>query len=455
MPNLFRLFYNSRAFLLCCFFVFPSCLFAFALADSINQKVQIKLTELANTGYPFAQISPEITQENGEIKVELHVEKGHFVGDLRPRFITDGNLREHLVRKPVEHFFADSANFYNHKKIEAAISVLQSRRYVRNAAFFAPEISASGDFYELPIKVLGHNSVFFSGGAGISTHPKTSVVGNANFNIVNPLGFGEVFDFSYIGEETFYRISGDLQIPYFLATPFGIVLSANAEIGENYGSILLSAGAQYFFGGFWTAGLLGVYSELSQEDSVSRYSGIRAVLENTKTRLQKGRRSAHFAFEVESGVIHNQNERLPKADILANTEFHIPFGTSRFAYLTSPRLGIIAYSMPQDLHETQVFRLGGANSVRGYQESVFSAVAFGSLGNEFRFYMDSFSALYLLADYAAMQKNGYSLSQTEHILGYGAGISLPLRNVVFSLEWARHIRDFSDFGRLHFRFSTF
>jgi hemolysin activation/secretion protein len=179
------------------------------------------------------------------------------------------------------------------------------------------------------------------------------------------------------------------------------------------------------------------------------------TLENNRQRLQKGQSNAHFAFEVESGVIHLQNTRTPKADILANTRFHIPLANSRFAYLTSPQLGVIAYGTPENLHETQVFRLGGANSVRGYQESVFSAVAFGSLSNELRFYVDRFSAIYLLADYAAMQKNEYSISTAEHILGYGAGISLPLRNIVFSLEWARHIRDFSDFGRLHFRFSTF
>ena len=443
--------------MLCCFFVFN----AFAssdksqiFADSINQVIQKKLTELVNSGYPFAQISPKITHENDEIKIDLQVEKGAFVGDLRPRFISDGNLREHLITKPVEHFFADSGNIYVHKDITAAISVLQSRRYVRNAMFFAPEMS--GEIYELPIKVQSHNSVFFSGGLGFASYPKRSVVGNAKFNIVNPLGFGEVMDFSYMGEEAFYRISGDLQIPYFFATPFGLIFSANAEIGhEHYGSVLLSAGVQYFFGGFWTAGLLGVYGELSQKDTVSRYSGIKVTLENNRQRLQKGQSNAHFAFEVESGVIHSQNTRTPKADILANTRFHIPLANSRFAYLTSPQLGVIAYGTPENLHETQVFRLGGANSVRGYQESVFSAVAFGSLSNELRFYVDRFSAIYLLADYAAMQKSEYSISTAEHILGYGAGISLPLRNIVFSLEWARHIRDFSDFGRLHFRFSTF
>jgi len=445
--------------MLCCFFAFAFNAFARTnsaeqiFADSINQKIRIKLNELANSGYPFATISPVFSQEEGKTRIDFNTEKGIFVNDLRPRFAIESNLREYLVQRPFRHFFANEGEIFNYGKIRVAIAALQTKRYLQSVIFFAPEIN--GDFFELPVKVRSRNSVFFSGGLGISTHPRISAVGNANLNIVNPLGFGETLDFSYIGEENFYRIGGNLQIPYFANTPLGLHFAANAEIGrEDYGSVWLSAGVN-FFRGLWTAGISGVYGELSTQDSSSRYSGIKLTLENTRPQLQKGLKTSLFSFEAESGIIHFQRLRMPKAEILANAEFHIPVGVSRFAYLTRPRLGTVAFSTPESLHETQVFRLGGANSLRGYQESVFSAIAFLSSANELRFYIDGFSAVYLLADYAAILEREYSPSQARQFLGYGAGVSLPLRNIIFSLEWARHIRDFSNFGRLHFRFSTF
>ena len=98
--------------------------------------------------------------------------------------------------------------------------------------------------------------------------------------------------------------------------------------------------------------------------------------------------------------------------------------------------------------------------MRGYQESVFSSLAYGAIGNELRFYIADYSAVYLLGDYAAMLNREYSLSDIKQIFGYGAGISLPVgnnfsRKIMFSLEWAKHVKDHSDFGRLHFRIASF
>ena len=425
-------------------------------AEYINEKIERKIMEFAYSGYPFAQISPKITQENDSVKIYLHIDKGVLVKNIRPTIITDGKLKEYLVQKPIEATMRQNSEYYNYGGIEKAKTILQSKKYINSAVFFLPQIN--DDIYEIPIKVKSCNHVFFNGGLGLATYPKTSLVGNMDLNIVNILGFGETLDFSYAREERFYKTGGNLEIPYFLQTSFGLLFSAQIEIGNSlYGSVLLSAGAQYFFEGFWAAKMFGEYSELSVQDTVSRYSGIKFSLENIKKRLTRSQKSMDFNFSLKSGAVYIQKDWTPKGEITANAAFHIPVGgkESRFAFLTKPNIGIIAFKTPQTLHETQLFRLGGANSVRGYQESVFSGLAFACLGNEFRYYAADYSAVYLLGDYATIINEKYSLSQTEQIFGYGAGISLPVKNFLFSLEWARHIKDYSDFGRLHFRISTF
>ena len=459
-------FCGGRVIFLCCFFIF-STIFAESADNEtlvfeknkfssgiLNAKITKKIADFANNGYPFVKISPKITDTEDSVFVELLIEKGNFVKNVQPKFVINGKLSQHLAKKPIERILERNQEYYNHSDFSRAKIILENKKYIESARFFSPEIQDS--IYEIPIVIEPFNSVLFDGGIGIATFPKTSVTGRANLAVVNILGFGEILDFSYIGEELFYRISGDLEIPFLLATPFGLFLSASAEIADTlYGTIMLSVGAGYFFGDFWTAKFFAEYSEIAVQDTITRYNGIKIALENGKRRFARSQKSAEFDFSAKSGIVYNRDNRFPKGEFLAQTAFHIPFGTSRMAFLTKPNLGLIAFETPLTLHKTQLFRLGGANSVRGYQESSFSALAFGGFGNEFRCYIADFSALYVLADYATFLNKKYSLSNTSHIFGYGGGISIPVGRFSFSLEWAKHIKDYSELGRLHFRLSNF
>lgn len=462
----FRFLFNSRVFFLCCFFIF-SDIFSEATEseiislkkdefsiENLNANIAKKIADFANNGYRFVKISPQINETHDSVFVNLIIEKGDLVENIEPRFKISGKLREYLVKKPIEKTLEKNNGIYNYSDLQRAKNILESKNYIENATFFSPEIQDS--ISEIPIEITPFNSVLFDGGIGLATYPKTQITGNANLAVVNILGFGEVLDFSYIGEELFYRISGDLEIPYLLATPFGLLFSASAEIADTlYGSISLSVGAGYYFGDYWTAKMFAEYSEISELDTTSRYSGIKVALNNGKKKFNRSAFNAEFDFSAKSGAVYTKKNWFHKGEFLANTAFHIPFGKTRFAYLIKPNLGAIAFENPKMLHQTQLFRLGGANSVRGYQESSFSALAFGSLGNELRYYIADFSAIYILGDYAVYLNDRYSLSKTKQIFGYGLGISLPIRKLTLSLEWAKHIDDFSNLGRLHFRLSNY
>jgi outer membrane protein assembly factor BamA len=421
--------------------------------EFIDKKIKQTITNFANNGYPFIKISPKINQTDSIVAVDLLIEKGIFVKDIQTHFIIDKKLKEYLVKKPIEQILQKNSEFYSYSNMETTKHILQNKKYVNSATFFSPEMK--GSFCEVPIKIEAFNSVLFDGGLGFVSFPKIAITGNANLNIVNILGFGEALDFSYTAEELFYKIDGNFEIPYFLKTPFGLLFTAQVEIADSlYGSTLLSVGTEYFFAKVWTVKMHCEYSELSRQDSISRYSGIKIIFENGKKKFSRLQKNSEFEFSIKSGISYEQKDWMPKGEISAKTAFQIPVASSNFAFLTKPNLGIIAFETPQSLHKTQLFRLGGANSVRGYQENSFPALAFGGLLNEFRYYIADFSAIYLLGDYATLLNNEYSIAQASQIFGYGIGISLPVKKVSFSLEWARHINDISDFGRLHFRVSN-
>lgn len=473
MAGKFTLLTDGRVFSLCCFFVFQ--IYAAIIsrinyyegenkisqypnaeynAEFVNEKIKEKIAEFVQTGYPFVRISPKITEENDSLIVSLFIDKGDFAGNVNAKFIIDGKLRYRLAEKPVENILRKNNIYYNYSAFEKGKSILLNKRYINSVSVFSPEILDTST--EVPIKVIPYNSVFFEGGLGFATFPENTVTGNMNLEIVNVLGFGEVVDFSYVKEDLFYKIGGSTEVPYILGTSFGALFSAEIEVANSlYGSISLSSGVKYFFGENMTAKMTADYSELTMEDTVSRYTGITVSLDNGKRKFIRSQKDFQMEITAKSGAVSSQKDWMPKGEITAKTAVHIPFGNSRFAYLAKPNFGIIAFETPKIFHKTQVFRLGGANSVRGYQEGIFPCLSYGSLGNDFRYYINNFGAIYLLFDYAAIMPEEYEPSRISNIFGYGTGIALPVGKLSFSVEWARHYKEFSSLGRIHFRLGNY
>ena len=456
--------------MLCCFWLFQICVCGAVIceinyydgenktsqysgveynAEFINEKIKEEIAKFAKSGYPFVKISPKITERNDSLVIDLFIDRGNLVQNVNAKFVIDGKLKHHLVERPVLNILQKNIDCYNYLVFEKAKNILQNKRYISSVSVFLPQMQDS--VYEIPIKIIPYNSAFFDGGLGFANYPENTITGNATLEIVNVLGLGEVVDFSYIREELFYKIGANVQVPYVFATPLGALLSADVEIADySYGSIGMSVGVQYFFGEM-TAAMTADYSELTVSDTISRYTGISVSLDNGERRFLRSKHDFQIKVSAKSGMISAQNDRMPKGEIATKSAIHIPFGNTRAAYLTKPNFGIIAYEEPWKLHKTQIFRLGGAKSVRGYQESVFPCLSFVFLGNDFRYYINDFGSVYLLFDYGAIMQEKYGLSQISQIFGYGTGISLPVGKLVFSLEWARHYKEYSSMGRIHFR----
>ncbi|MDR0304662.1 MAG: hypothetical protein LBH98_07865 [Chitinispirillales bacterium] len=418
--------------------------------EFISRTVKGIVSFLASNGHPFVKISPKITEKNDSITVDLFIDKGTFVKTSDVKFIINGKLKYYLAEKPIENILKSYYDYYDFEKVK---NILQSKKYINSVSIFFPEINDSS--IEIPIKIEPVNSVFFDGGLGFATYPKNTVTGNASLGIVNVFGAGEIVNFSYFAEELFYKLNGDFEIPYILRTSVGALFSAEIEVSDSlYGSVSLSAGTQ-FFGEKFSMKIMMNYSELTIGDTLSRYTGINFLIDNGAKKFTRSNFAAQTEFSAKSGVISDKKNWMPKGEISAQFAIHIPVGNSRLAFLTKPSVGMIAFETPQNLHRTQIFRIGGAKSVRGYQESIFPCLSFGILGNDFRYYISESGAVYLLFDYGAAMDKEYDFFGISQIFGYGAGITIPVGKLSFSLEWARHYKEFSSLGRIHFRIGNY
>ncbi len=88
------------------------------------------------------------------------------------------------------------------------------------------------------------------------------------------------------------------------------------------------------------------------------------------------------------------------------------------------------------LFRNDAYRLGGFNSIRGFNENFFFATSYAFLTTEFRFFLDEFSYLSLFGDLARLKSEFEGTDQTFSPVGLGAGISFSTNAGIFNFVYA-------------------
>jgi translocation and assembly module TamA len=103
-----------------------------------------------------------------------------------------------------------------------------------------------------------------------------------------------------------------------------------------------------------------------------------------------------------------------------------------------------------------LFRLGGYNTLRGFNENFFFTGAYLINRAEFRYTGNAGTQIFLLYDQGIML-SGLSRSRIDYPIGLGAGLRLPVKAGLFTLAYAfgnsNEQKLGMDSGRLHFGFT--
>ncbi len=115
-----------------------------------------------------------------------------------------------------------------------------------------------------------------------------------------------------------------------------------------------------------------------------------------------------------------------------------------------------SYLNNANLFTNDLFRLGGLQSLRGFNQNFFFASAYGVGTLEYRFLLDDTSYLLLFYDQAYLERNTLQERFSDTPLGIGAGISFTTSAGIFNLIYAvgRDRTQPLDFNRskVHFGF---
>lgn len=88
------------------------------------------------------------------------------------------------------------------------------------------------------------------------------------------------------------------------------------------------------------------------------------------------------------------------------------------------------------LFKNDAYRLGGFNSIRGFNENEFYATIYSFLTTEARLFLDEFSYLSLFGDVAWLKSDYEGVSNSHTPFGIGAGISFSTNAGIFNFVYA-------------------
>jgi hemolysin activation/secretion protein len=99
--------------------------------------------------------------------------------------------------------------------------------------------------------------------------------------------------------------------------------------------------------------------------------------------------------------------------------------------------GILAAAIGgQSLFENELYRIGGNNTLRGFNEESIFASAYSIVNMEYRYLLEENSFLFLFANVAYYENKAVNRNVADRPYGFGAGMSFETKAGIFSISYA-------------------
>jgi outer membrane protein assembly factor BamA len=435
--------------------------------DAYAQFTSQVLYAYSEAGLPFAKLQLEnITEKGAIIEAELSIISGRQrrIGNIyiQPYDKFPRAFLTHQVRiKSGQLFKKETLN----KRMER-MDAIPFVRSVKN-----PEVQFTQDSTHIYMYLEKTNANSFDGFIGFSN----SDGGNLELNgyldllLVNNLNWGESLAINYKNdgrEQQRFRVNAEL--PFLASSPFSLEAgldffrkdttfsTTQSDLRLNYQlthQLRLSANSQWLS----SANLLSSTQLSNPNEPIDNFSGnfygvglhfrqrreqIGAFLNVTRLHLNTflGKREAEFGSNDQS-----------KIEFLGEHHFKI---TNRTYFFTAAHFRWLA---SQRYFDNELYRFGGIQSIRGFEENSLVASAYATLQTELRYYLSANLYTNSVLDYGYFENELFGISQNLYSFGFGLGLDTPsgLLRLIFA-NGTSNTQDFAfDNTQVHLSLSTF
>ena len=450
--------------------------------EKVEDLLNNVLSEYENNGFPFAQISlvnAQIKPYGIEADLHIEIQKPVFVDTLV--FHSDAKISDSYLYR---YLGFKNEMAYNEQKFQTIDKNINDIPFLQSAR--PAEVVFSDNKARIDVYFQKKNASSFNGLIGFLPDEETgdvTISGDVKLNLINTFGKAERLKLNWRRLKTnTQELTLDLSIPYLFKTPLGV--SGNFEIyrrDSTFNTVNFKGGIQYLFS---RGNFLEGYLENNQSNALTNADLNNATslpANSTVEVISYGMRYVgdflDYRFNPSKGIsleskvsVGDKNIQPPNDDftplydsLVLESEIY-KARTDISAYLpliprTTLKFRVQAGHIINDqLFTNELFRLGGINTLRGFDEEVIFASSFAIPSVEFRYLLERNSYLTAFFDYAWYQRITLSESISDRPFGFGAGLAFETNAGIFSLFYAlgKQFDNPIEFrsGKIHFGFTS-
>lgn len=331
---------------------------------------------------------------------------------------------------------------FNLNEIKKKVELLEDLRFANKIK--DPEVLFTKDSTTLYLYIEKARINNFDGFLGFGTNEKTNKIefdGYLDLRLVNNLNYGETINLFYksdeIDQQTF-RVDTDL--PYLFGSPIGIQAGLNIfrkdttfSNAKQYAKINYQINAQHRI----AAGISSTKSTnlLDNDTSIlNDYTSNYYILGYTYTKAQfyDPLFPINFWLDFSAGLGDRENDLGNQSQTVFNVDTYKIFNLNPKNSIYTRLNGAILTS--EDYLDNELFRFGGINSIRGFEENSLVANLYGVINTEYRYRLSNGIYIHSVLD-AAYFENQITNTK-EKLFGFGFGLGLLTNAGLFRLNYS-------------------
>ncbi|WP_178984420.1 POTRA domain-containing protein [Winogradskyella helgolandensis] len=350
---------------------------------------------------------------------------------------------EKFPKSYLKHFMKlKTGKSFNLNAIKQKIELLNELRFASKIK--EPEVLFTQDSTTLYIYVEKIKTNNFDGFLGFGTNENTNKIefdGYLDLRLINNLNYGETLSLFYKSDEIDQQtINVDADLPYLFGSPIGLQVGLNLFRKDStflnakqYAEINYQVNAQQKIG-------IGITSTTSTNllendtDILNDYKSNYYTLHYnyTKPQFYDPLFPVNFWFDFSSGFGNRSNEVGKEKQNVFTLDTYKIFNLNNKNSIYTRLNGATLTS--DNYLDNELFRFGGINSIRGFEENSLVANLYGVLSTEYRYRLSSTIYVHSVLDAAYFENK---LTNTkEKLYGFGFGLGLLTNAGLFRLNYS-------------------
>lgn len=401
------------------------------------EKLNLLKTENGNV---FARIKLEnITKKRKSLFADVKLVKG------------DSRTIDSIIVKGYDKISRSHIKYYagirkgkefNKSKLIEKNNILNSLGFV--SVTKPPEILFKKDSTVVYLYLKKEKNNLFDGILGFATDEisqKLIFNGYLNLELNNNLNFGEQFLLNYKADgNDQQKFRARLTLPYLFSTPFGLItelkifkrdstFSTSDQLIKLKYQISPSSKTYLGYKSYESSNLRkdnSLYIDVEDYTSSFLLTGV----SYTKTQnniLFPLKTEIYLDSEIGSKKTKNTNETQVRASLMFHNIFNLNYKNSIYIKNNTKLLNSENYLT------NELFRFGGINSIRGFNENSIDASFYSVLNSEYRYQFNQDMYVHSIIDFAYFENQIIALKQKLYSFGVGIGLQTGTSIIKFSI----------------------